>query len=48
MRKRYADLALMEDILSYSGLDWTIVRPPRLSDGICVSSRRRPRIRRAL
>ncbi|HZM26516.1 MAG TPA: NAD(P)H-binding protein [Gemmatimonadales bacterium] len=33
MRERYADLALMEDILSYSGLDWTIVRPPRLTNG---------------
>jgi putative NADH-flavin reductase len=33
MRSRYADLALMEDILSYSGLDWTIVRPPRLTNG---------------
>jgi putative NADH-flavin reductase len=31
-RKHYADLALMEDILRGSGLDWTIVRPPRLTD----------------
>jgi uncharacterized protein YbjT (DUF2867 family) len=31
-REHYADLALMEDILRDSGLDWTIVRPPRLSD----------------
>lgn len=31
-RKRYADLALMEDVLRESGLDWTIVRPPRLID----------------
>lgn len=31
-RKPYADLALMEDILRDSGLDWTVVRPPRLSD----------------
>jgi putative NADH-flavin reductase len=30
--KHYADLALMEDILRDSGLDWTIVRPPRLTD----------------
>jgi len=29
--KVYADLALMEDILRDSGLDWTVVRPPRLS-----------------
>ena len=28
----YADLALMEDILRDSGLDWTVVRPPRLTD----------------
>jgi putative NADH-flavin reductase len=31
-RKPYADLALMEDIVRESGLDWTIVRPPRLTD----------------
>jgi hypothetical protein len=30
-RKHYADLALMEDILRGSGLDWTVVRPPRLT-----------------
>jgi putative NADH-flavin reductase len=29
----YADLALMEDAVRESGLDWTIVRPPRLVDG---------------
>jgi putative NADH-flavin reductase len=27
-----ADASLMEDILRRSGLDWTIVRPPRLTD----------------
>lgn len=32
-RKSYADLALMEDILRDSGLDWTVVRPPRLTNG---------------
>jgi putative NADH-flavin reductase len=32
-RKPYADLALMEDILWDSGLEWTVVRPPRLTDG---------------
>jgi putative NADH-flavin reductase len=32
LRKHYADLALMEDLLRESGLDWTIVRPPRLTD----------------
>jgi putative NADH-flavin reductase len=31
-REHYADLALMEDILRESGLDWTVVRPPRLTD----------------
>ena len=29
--KVYADLAGMEDILADSGLDWTAVRPPRLT-----------------
>jgi putative NADH-flavin reductase len=32
LRKVYVDLALMEDILRDSGLDWTAVRPPRLTD----------------
>jgi putative NADH-flavin reductase len=32
LRKHYADLAQMEDILRGSGLDWTAVRPPRLTD----------------
>jgi putative NADH-flavin reductase len=31
-RRHYADLALMEDVLCDSGLDWTVVRPPRLTD----------------
>jgi putative NADH-flavin reductase len=31
-RKVYDDLAQMEDILRESGLDWTIVRPPQLTD----------------
>ena len=30
--EHYADLALMEDLLRDSGLDWTVVRPPRLTD----------------
>jgi putative NADH-flavin reductase len=33
LRDVYADLALMEDVLRDSGLDWTVVRPPRLTDG---------------
>jgi uncharacterized protein YbjT (DUF2867 family) len=32
LREVYADLALMEDALRDSGLDWTVVRPPRLTD----------------
>jgi putative NADH-flavin reductase len=32
LRKHYADLALMEDSLRESGLDWTVVRPPRLTN----------------
>jgi putative NADH-flavin reductase len=31
-RKGYTDLARMEDFLADSGLDWTVVRPPRLTD----------------
>jgi len=30
--KVYDDLAAMEDILRDSGLDWTVVRPPQLTD----------------
>ena len=30
--KGYADLAVMEDMLRGSGLDWTVIRPPRLTD----------------
>jgi putative NADH-flavin reductase len=33
LAEHYADLALMEDVVIDSGLDWTIVRPPRLTDG---------------
>jgi putative NADH-flavin reductase len=33
LRGPYADLALMEDVLRSSGLDWTVIRPPRLTDG---------------
>lgn len=29
--KVFADLALMEDVLASSGLDWTVVRPPQLT-----------------
>ncbi|MFJ5230457.1 NAD(P)-dependent oxidoreductase [Kitasatospora sp. NPDC088391] len=33
LRAHYADLARMEDAVLASGLDWTIVRPPRLTNG---------------
>ncbi|MCT9087508.1 NAD(P)H-binding protein [Streptomyces sp. ASQP_92] len=32
LKKRYADLARMEDVLRASTLDWTALRPPRLND----------------
>ena len=32
LRKPYADLRIMEEILEHSGLDWTIMRPPQLKD----------------
>jgi putative NADH-flavin reductase len=32
MRAHYTDLAAMEDLLRDSGLDWTVIRPPRLTD----------------
>jgi putative NADH-flavin reductase len=32
LREHYADLARMEDVLRDSGLDWTVVRPPRLTN----------------
>ena len=31
-RTHYADLARMEDVIRASGLDWTISRPPKLTD----------------
>lgn len=31
-RDHYADVAVMEDVVRDSGLDWTIVRPPQLTD----------------
>jgi putative NADH-flavin reductase len=38
--KVFADLAQMEDILAGSGLDWTVVRPPRLTGKPLTSSYR--------
>jgi putative NADH-flavin reductase len=40
-RQHYADLARMEDVLRESSSDWTIIRPPRLTNG---PKRRRYRI----
>jgi putative NADH-flavin reductase len=31
-RKMYVDLAVMEDVLRDSGLDWTVIRPPGLTN----------------
>ena len=33
LRRHYADLARMEDVLLQSDVDWTVVRPPRLTNG---------------
>ena len=40
MRERYVDLAQMEDVLRESDLDWTIFRPPRLTNGRMTGSYR--------
>lgn len=40
MRERYDDLALMEDLLRASDLDWTIFRPPRLTNQALTGSYR--------
>ena len=40
LRKRYADLAQMEDVLRASALDWTVVRPPQLTDKSLTGSYR--------
>jgi len=47
MRERYADLALMEDVLRASDLEWTIFRPPRLTNGP-VTGRYRTTVRQNL
>ncbi|GAA3394521.1 NAD(P)-dependent oxidoreductase [Cryptosporangium minutisporangium] len=33
LRESFADTTTMEAVIRASGLDWTIVRPPRLTDG---------------
>jgi putative NADH-flavin reductase len=40
LKNLYADLAVMEDVVRDSGLDWTIVRPPRLTDNALTGSYR--------
>ena len=40
LREHYADLARMEDVLRDSGLDWSIVRPPRLTDAAMTAAYR--------
>jgi uncharacterized protein YbjT (DUF2867 family) len=39
-REHYVDLARMEDVLRDSGLDWTVVRPPRLTNGLLTRAYR--------
>jgi uncharacterized protein YbjT (DUF2867 family) len=33
LRYGFADMLAMEDVVARSGLDWTVVRPPRLTNG---------------
>jgi putative NADH-flavin reductase len=40
LRELYDDLAVMEQILRDSGLDWTAVRPPRLTNGSAKGTHR--------
>lgn len=40
-RDVYADLAVMEDIIRATALEWTVVRPPRLTDGPRTNRHRR-------
>src|SRR5829696_442945 len=40
LRAHYTDLAQMERLLRESGLDWTVVRPPRLTDGPATGRQR--------
>jgi putative NADH-flavin reductase len=40
LRHHYADLVRMEDVLHGSGLDWTVVRPPQLTDKPLTSAYR--------
>jgi hypothetical protein len=40
LKRHYADLAMMEDIVRESCLDWTIVRPPRLTNKLLTGTYR--------
>ena len=40
LKRHYADLALMEEIVRESSLDWTIVRPPRLTNKLLTGTYR--------
>jgi uncharacterized protein YbjT (DUF2867 family) len=40
LKRHYADLAMMEDIVRESCLDWTIVRPPRLTNKLLTGNYR--------
>lgn len=46
LRHEIADHEAKEALIKASGLDWTIVRPPRLTDGPCTARSRRTRIHR--
>lgn len=48
LRKPYKDLGRMEELVAESGLDWTIVRPPYLSNGRATGRVRRQTGRRDL
>jgi len=41
LRHHFADMLAMEEVVRASGLDWTIVLPPRLTDGPATGSIRR-------
>jgi putative NADH-flavin reductase len=41
LRRLYADMAVMEEVVKRSGMDWTIVRPRRLIDGPLTGTYRR-------
>ena len=40
LKHMYADIRRMEDILRESSADWTIIRPPQLTDGLLTGQHR--------